>query len=138
MASAIKCPKCGTLQQPADVCRKEECKTDMRGLKSPLAGRRFYDLRHQCITEMLESGVPEGTIREVAGYIDPDMTRRYSHPRRAARHAAVAPISVVKAPPASQPGLSEGGYVTNHVTKALSEGGEASYLVETIGRDGQI
>ena len=72
------------------------------------------------------------------GHIDPDMTRRYSHPRRAARRAAVAAISVVKAPPTLQTKPSEGGYVTNHVTKPLSEGVEASYPVESNGRDGQI
>jgi integrase len=79
---------------------------------------RFYDLRHQAITEMLESGVPEGVIREVAGHLDPAMTRHYSHPRLEARRAAVGVIASVKI--ASQ-GQFEGGYVTNHVTKALPE-----------------
>ena len=54
-----------------------------------LANLRYYDLRHQSITEMLEAGIPEGVIREVAGHVDPAMTRHYSHPRLAARKAAV-------------------------------------------------
>jgi integrase len=78
-----------------------------------LAKLRYYDLRHQCVTEMLEAGIPEGVIREVAGHVDPAMTAWYSHPRLAARRAAVEVLSAVK------PGHFEGGYVTNHVTKAL-------------------
>jgi len=77
---------------------------------------RYYNLRHQAVTEMLESGIPEGVIREVAGHIDPAMTRHYSHPRLAARRAAVEAIAGVKA---YNPGEPEGGNVTNHVTKAL-------------------
>lgn len=74
---------------------------------------RYYDLRHLCVTEMLEEGVPEGVIREVAGHVDPEMTKLYSHPRLAARRAAVAVLSSIK------PANSEGVYVTNHVTKQL-------------------
>ena len=74
---------------------------------------RYYDLRHLCVTEMLEEGVPEGVIREIAGHVDPEMTKLYSHPRLAARRAAVAVLSSIK------PASSEGGYVTNHVTKEL-------------------
>lgn len=84
-----------------------------------LASLRFYDLRHQVITEMLEAGIPEGVIREVAGHVDPAMTRHYSHPRMAARRAAVEVLSTVKALPAQTP--PQGGYVTSHVTKALPE-----------------
>jgi hypothetical protein len=82
-----------------------------------LAKLRYYDLRHQCITEMLEAGIPEGVIREVAGHVDPAMTRHYSHPRIAARRAAVEALSIVK--PTSNQEQPEGGYVTKHVTKAL-------------------
>src|SRR5207302_1017700 len=48
---------------------------------------RFYDLRHQFVTELCEAGVPEIVIRELAGHIDPAMTRWYAHPRMAARRA---------------------------------------------------
>ena len=84
-----------------------------------LAKLRFYDLRHQVITEMLEAGVPEGVIREVAGHVDPAMTRHYSHPRLAARRAAVEVLGTLQAPP-------KAGYVTNHVTKALPAQAEGS------------
>jgi integrase len=83
---------------------------------SRLATFRYYDLRHQCITEMLEAGLPEGVIREVVGHVDPAMTRHYSHPRIAARRAAVEALMTVK------PGQLEGRYVTNYVTNQLPAG----------------
>jgi integrase len=76
---------------------------------------RYYDLRHQSVTEMLEAGVPEGVIREIAGHVDPAMTRHYSHPRLAARRAALEALATVNR------GQLEGGYVTSRVTKELPE-----------------
>ena len=78
-----------------------------------LASLRFYDLRYQLVTELCEAGVPESVIRELAGHVDPAMMRIYSHPRLAARRAAVEALATVKT------GQFEGGYDTNHVTKAL-------------------
>jgi len=78
---------------------------------------RFYDLRHQCITEMLEGGIPEGVIREIAGHVDPEMTKLYSHPRMAAKRAAVEALSRATQGPIQ--GEIEAGYVTNSVTKQL-------------------
>ncbi len=43
------------------------------------------------------------------------LTRHYSHPWLAARRAAVEALATVKT------GQFQGGYVTNHVTKALPE-----------------
>ena len=93
---------------------------------------RFYDLRHQFVTELCESGVPESVIRELAGHVDPDMMRIYSHPRMAARRAAVETLSVV------QTGQFEGGYVTNHVTKGLPAPAEETQVVERINRGERI
>jgi len=126
LRSAVCCPKCGKVQKATETCKVKDCEADMRGVKSPFAALRFYDLRHQCITEMLEAGIPEGVIREVVGHLDPAMTRHYSHPRLAAKRAAVEALSIVRAP--SNPTQSR-VYVTNHVTKALpshSEGEEAA------------
>jgi len=103
--------------------RKEAAKADeAKGWEEmPRLGKfRYYDLRHQCITEMLEAGIPEGVIREVAGHVDPAMTAHYSHPRLAARRLAVQALMTLPAQP------SEGGYVTNRVTKALPAGTETS------------
>jgi integrase len=71
---------------------------------------RYYDLRHQFVTELCEAGFPESVIRELAGHIDPAMTRWYAHPRMAARRAAVDRLSTVSRL------AVEGGYVTKNVT----------------------
>jgi integrase len=96
--------------------RKDAAKEDKeagREAMPRLANLRFYDLRHRAITEMLEAGIPEGVIREVAGHVDPAMTRHYSHPRLAARRTAVEALMTTKTD------QFPGGYVTNHVTKQL-------------------
>jgi integrase len=68
-------------------------------LYSPqIAKFRYYDLRHQCVTEMLEKGVPEENVRKVAGHLDPAMTRHYSHPRVEALRRAVAVLGTVQPP----------------------------------------
>ncbi|HLW79005.1 MAG TPA: tyrosine-type recombinase/integrase, partial [Terriglobia bacterium] len=94
---------------------------DQKGIEAipRLARLRFYDLRHQFVTELCEAGVPEAVIRELAGHIDPEMTRHYSHPRLAARRAAVETLATVR--PATLTGQFERGYVTNHATKELRE-----------------
>ena len=80
----------------------------------------FYDLRHQCITEMLEGGIPEGVIREIAGHVDPEMTKLYSHPRMTAKRTAVEALSRATQSPIQ--GVIQVGYVTKPVTKLLPAG----------------
>ncbi len=106
--------------------REEAAKADKEKGKEAmpkLARLRFYDLRHLFVTELCEAGIPEAVIRELAGHIDPEMTRHYSHPRIAARRAAVEVLATVMV--SSQSVLLQGGYDTNHVTKALPEHVEA-------------
>jgi integrase len=102
------------------LCREAGKADKKRNLEeSPrLTKLRYYDLRHLAITLMLEAGIPEGIIRDVAGHIDPAMTRHYSHPRLAARRAAVQAISILS--PGQNQATPAEGYVTNHVTKQLS------------------
>lgn len=93
---------------------------------------RFYDLRHQFVTELCEAGVPEAVIRELAGHVDPTMMRVYSHPRLAARRVAVEALATVK------PLVTEGGCVTKHVTKALPAAQGNLQAVEEVGRGARI
>jgi integrase len=119
--------------------REEAAKADKeKGIEAmpKLACLRFYDLRHLFVTELCEAGIPEAVIRELAGHIDPDTTRHYSHPRLAARRAAVEVLATVKASP--QSALGQGGYVTNHVTKALPAAQEGSQVIEEVGRGARI
>ena len=78
---SIECPKCGRRQRPADACRNPECKADIRGLKSSLAGLRFHDLRHTCVTKLAESQASEQTIMSIAGHVSRRMLEHYSHIR---------------------------------------------------------
>ncbi len=40
-----------------------------------------HNLRHQCITKMLEAGVPEEVVRSIAGHVSERMMRHYAHTR---------------------------------------------------------
>jgi integrase len=103
--------------------RRQAAKGDKDAGKEPmpkLARLRYYDLRHQFVTELCEAGKPEKVIRELAGHVDPAMMRVYSHPRLTAKRDAVEALSAAKVLP--QPARPVGGYVTNRVTKALPEG----------------
>jgi hypothetical protein len=81
--------------------------------------RRFYDLRHQFVTELGENGVPDSVIRELASHVDPATMRIYSHPRIAARRSAVETLTTAR------PGQAV-GYGTNHITKELPAIAKAS------------
>ena len=120
-----------SLREEASKADKEKGKEEM----PKLARLRFYDLRHLFVTELCEAGIPEAVIRELAGHIDPAMTRHYSHPRIAARRAAVEVLSAVKVSQESQP---EGGCVTNRVTIALPEPKESPQVIEENGRGARI
>ena len=76
--------------------------------------------------------MPEAVIRELAGHVDPAMMQIYSHPRLAAQRVAVEAFAAVKG------GQSEGGYVTNHVTKALPGASGKVEVIEKNGRGAQI
>jgi integrase len=115
--------------------REEAGKADKENGREAMprvARLRFYDLRHQFVTELCEAGVPEAVIRELAGHVDPTMMRVYSHPRLAARRVAVEALATVKTP------LPEGSYVTNRVTKALAAAQEGSQVIEEVGRGARI
>jgi integrase len=70
-------------------------------MKKPFAAlRRAADMpwltphcfRHQAITELLENGTAEETVRSIAGHVSVDMMRHYSHPRMEAKMAALATL----------------------------------------------
>jgi len=87
-----------------ETCRNGECRADIRGLKSPLAGLRFHDLRHHSITELSEGQANDQTIMSIAEHISPKMLRHYSHVRLDAKRKALS-------------GLSEGGSGDGYGTK---------------------
>jgi hypothetical protein len=65
----------------------------MKGIKSPLAGLRFHDLRHCAITKLAESQASDQTIMSIAGHVSREMLEHYSHIRMAAKRAALDSIA---------------------------------------------
>jgi integrase len=64
-----------------------------------LKGLRFHDLRHQCITELLEGGAPEAAVLSIAGHVSRKMMEHYSHIRMEAKRKAVdglTPVATVE------------------------------------------
>jgi integrase len=51
-----------------------------------------YDLRHHCITRLLENDVEPETVRSIAGQVTAKMVEYYSHHRRSAKYSAVLVI----------------------------------------------
>jgi integrase len=105
--SAVECPKCGRMQPVTESCRNSDCKADMRGIISPLAGLRFHDLRHSAATKMLENGVPIATVAQVLGWSASTairMAKRYGHIRPEAQRQALE--SIATALPAIAPSKS--------------------------------
>jgi integrase len=50
---------------------------------------RLQDLRHTYISALGEAGVPESTMKAIAGWMSPKMLERYSHTRNQAKRDAV-------------------------------------------------
>ena len=93
LTAAVQCPACGKLQRPAEACVSPECKADIKGIKSPLVGLRFHDLRHHSISELAESQASDSTIMAIAGHVSPKMLQHYSHVRIQAKRAALDSLS---------------------------------------------
>jgi len=62
-----------------------------------LKGLRFHDLRHQCITELLEAGAPEAAVLSIAGHVSRKMMEHYSHIRMEAKRKALEGLTPVVA-----------------------------------------
>lgn len=61
---------------------------------------RPHDLRHNCITRLLEEGNDPETVRSIAGHLRPEMTEYYSHQRKRVKYKALQKIDpAVKKPP---------------------------------------
>jgi integrase len=126
LTRAIECPTCGLLQSPGNACRKEECRADIRDVKSSTHGLRFHDLRHHAITELAESQASDRTIMSIAGHVSTKMLEHYSHVRLEAKRKALSALSG---------GGLRGGYDTNHDTKQARSSVSILQLAERNGGD---
>jgi integrase len=61
-----------------------------------------YDLRHHCITRLLENDVNENTVISIAGHVGKKMMEYYAHHRRRVKYAAVLAIEPKKKPVKSE------------------------------------
>ncbi len=59
---------------------------------------RLHDLRHTFATDLAERGAPESTMLAIMGHMSRSMLERYSHIRMAAKHEAVAGITLGRKP----------------------------------------
>ncbi len=57
--------------------------------KLPGVWCRLHDLRHTFISALGEAGVPESTMKAIAGWMSAKMLERYSHTRNQAKQDAV-------------------------------------------------
>jgi integrase len=60
-----------------------------------LKGLRFHDLRHQCITELLEGGAAEAAVLSIAGHVSRKMMEHYSHVRMEAKRKALETLTPI-------------------------------------------
>ncbi len=129
LTKAIQCPACEKLQPPADICTNGKCKAKIQGIKSPLDGLRFHDLRHHAITELAEARVSDQTIMAIAGHVSPKMLARYSHVRTEARRQAVEALSA--RPKSHEIAVTHViGYDTNNDTKRRGTEALAPEVIE--------
>jgi len=131
LTAAVQCAACGKLQRPVDTCVSRGCNANMKGIRSPLAGLRFHDLRHHAITELAESQASDSTIMAIAGHVSPKMLQQYSHVRIQAKRTALDSISTRRADSVNLEGLAR-GYATNNDTNQRTEAEGFTQVVENM------
>jgi integrase len=62
-----------------------------------------HDLRHNCITRLLEEGNDPETVRSIAGHLRPEMTEYYSHQRKRVKYEALKKIDPARDPGSKPP-----------------------------------
>jgi integrase len=127
----IRCPKCGREQNPSNICANENCKTDLKKVKSPLAGLRFHDLRHHAVTELAESQASDGTIMAIAGHVSPKMLAHYSHVRLQAKRIALEALAMTR-PVKGKSESETRGYDTKSDTKPEGQRGPVPQVIEKL------
>lgn len=93
---SIQCPTCGENQSSGKVCRNVECGAKIEGLKNPLEGLRFHDLRHSTATKLLEQGTPFAVVAQILGWSASTavrMAKRYGHIRPEVQRQALTGIA---------------------------------------------
>lgn len=89
-------PSYGEARCPSDPTRPvATLKTAWESVRAEAGVRcRFHDLRHTALTKMAEAGVPESTMKALAGHMSMAMIERYSHIRMQAKREAVEALAL--------------------------------------------
>ncbi len=96
ITGSIQCPACGESQSSGKICRNVECGGKIEGMKNPLEGLRFHDLRHSTATKLLEQGTPFAVVAQILGWSASTavrMAKRYGHIRPEAQPQALAGVA---------------------------------------------
>jgi integrase len=102
VTKVIHCPTCGQPQNPGITCNNEECKVDIRDIKSSIAGLRFHDLRHTAATKLLEQGTSFAIVAQILGWSASTavrMAKRYGHIRPEVQRQALEGITTAGVQP---------------------------------------
>ena len=91
-------PTFGDVRKPNDPTRPvTTIKSAWEGVRTAAkVSCRFHDLRHTAITKLAEQGVPDSTMKALAGHVHEKMLERYSHIRMAAKREAVEALALPK------------------------------------------
>jgi integrase len=92
-------PTYGDARRPNDPTRPvTTIKSAWEGVRATAkVSCRFHDLRHTAITKLAEQGVPDSTMKALAGHVHEKMLERYSHIRMAAKREAVEALALPRA-----------------------------------------
>jgi integrase len=131
LTRVVSCPACKRLQNPADECSNPECTAPIKGIRSPLAGLRFHDLRHHAITELAESQASDSTVMSIAGHVSPKMLQHYSHVRLQAKRTALDSLSMSR-PVASDFGGKTEGYDTKSDTNVSPDAIPMPHVIDSL------
>ncbi len=78
---------------------------------------RFHDLRHTCVTRMLDRGVPLSVVASILGWSPATtarMAKRYGHIGQLAQRQAVAILDVKPKKPRAKSKAKRGGHKNGH------------------------
>jgi integrase len=131
LTRVVTCPACKRLQNPANECSDETCRTPIKGLRSALSGLRFHDLRHHAITELAESQASDATVMSIAGHVSPKMLQHYSHVRLHAKRFALDSLSMNR-PFAKTFEPEARGYDTNGDTNPPPDSAPMPYVIDSL------
>jgi integrase len=91
---------------------------------------RFHDLRHTCVTRMLEGGVPLSVVASILGWSPATtarMAKRYGHIGQVAQRQAVAILDPKRKKAGSKSKSAKRGHKKGHSENAVLDAVDVSH-----------